>query len=336
MTALTELLSQRPKQVTYAARILWPVLCLWAIPLIGYSIFSLCLPLFLSLEELASYTGNVPGYTATQLLLFSGIVSLVFSSLFVYLNFWLINKMKAGSSGSRYGLILFLIPKIALSLAFIYYYFSHGGLLSLIIPFFTLLEMIALALLYINSAAAWFKRMRAYNKEIMHLINIQMPPQPKQIRVSIWVFTAALLLSFVYYMYTRHEVMETVLQQYESTNLPSIFPELMTTLAVLSYLLMAWLIYKVANGRNWARMITLTLICVGLLAIIPQLVFSQGNTTTSLIVNKYYNPYTLKGMAVYLLHIINIVAVCLLFLKPSNTWYRKRKELENQLSSSDI
>jgi hypothetical protein len=327
MTPQHQILAQRPKQILYATRILWSVLCGWALKSIGLTISVLCMPFLMSKEELASYSNTLPSHA-------DSILTLILLLLMVFLNAYFIQKMKSGSNGARWVLFSILIVKIYMSVFFLIDYSTDGRLLSLVLPILTLVEMVALYILYTNPAAAWFKRIKEHKKEKMHLISIQMPPQPSQLRIAIRLFWACLLFSFLYSIALRKELMDTTLQSYEGVNLPSNIEGMIYTITLFSYLFIAWLVYKIAVGRNWARMTVLTFTIIGLLMIAAQFGLMPKSTITNEVTSIYSNPLSFKGMASYLLQIINFTAVCLLFSKSSNSWYRKQKELEKQLNSS--
>lgn len=318
-------LSQRPKQIIYATRILWFVLCGWALKSIGLTASVLCLPFLMSKEELALHANTLPTYAAS-------IFTLIVLSLMVFLNAYFIQKMKSGSNSARWVLLSLLIVKIYMSFFHLIAYATDGRLLSLVLPILTIIELVALFILYTNPTAAWFKGIKEHKKQAMELISLQLPPKPKQHQVAVCLLSISILISIVYSICIRKELMNTLKQSYEGLNLPSNIEGMTYTISLFGYLLMAWFVYKVAVGRNWARMTILIFTIVGWLMMAVQFGFMPESAMTNEVTNIYSNPLTFKGMASYLLQIANFTAICLLFSKASNAWYRKQKELAVQVS----
>jgi len=71
-------------------------------------------------------------------------------------------------------------------------------------------------------------------------------------------------------------------------------------------------ISRVAAGRNWARILLLILLLIGLPFAIPGYVFELRVSL-------------LRGSLSVLVAILQIVGMCLLFTKDSNGWFRGRK-----------
>lgn len=69
---------------------------------------------------------------------------------------------------------------------------------------------------------------------------------------------------------------------------------------------------RVAAGRNWARILLLVLLLIGLPFAIPGYVFELKASL-------------LRGSLSVLVGILQIVGMCLLFTKDSNGWFRRRK-----------
>jgi 4-amino-4-deoxy-L-arabinose transferase-like glycosyltransferase len=71
-------------------------------------------------------------------------------------------------------------------------------------------------------------------------------------------------------------------------------------------------ISRVAAGRNWARILLLILLLIGLPFAMPGYVFELKASL-------------LRGSLSVLVAILQIVGMCLLFTKDSNGWFRRRK-----------
>jgi hypothetical protein len=69
---------------------------------------------------------------------------------------------------------------------------------------------------------------------------------------------------------------------------------------------------KVAAGKNWARILLLILLVIGLPFAIPGYVFELKTSLP-------------RGSLSVLVAILQIVGMCLLFTKNSNGWFRRRK-----------
>jgi hypothetical protein len=84
-----------------------------------------------------------------------------------------------------------------------------------------------------------------------------------------------------------------------------------------------WLIvYKIAKGRNWARITFLILFVLGIpLSVVPLL--------QSLAVNLF------SGLLGICQVIIQVISLVLLFLKPSSEWFKRMKENAGPIVKSD-
>ncbi len=78
-----------------------------------------------------------------------------------------------------------------------------------------------------------------------------------------------------------------------------------------TYLLLAFLIWKIGQGRNWARITYLILFVIG----VPFTLYNYLTSEVSLFL-------IISGLAGI---IVQIVVLTLLFQKPSSEWFKKNK-----------
>ena len=108
---------------------------------------------------------------------------------------------------------------------------------------------------------------------------------------------------------------------FSQTQMPPDFPmdkNLFFLLIILfTYAIMSWVVLKISSGRNWARILWLIVFIIGIPISIP-------NLTT------VYN----QSKVIFLISIINsglqLIAVCFLFSKAGNVWFKAQKELKKK------
>ncbi|HEV7681257.1 MAG TPA: hypothetical protein VGO68_03980 [Pyrinomonadaceae bacterium] len=81
---------------------------------------------------------------------------------------------------------------------------------------------------------------------------------------------------------------------------------------VVFFSVLFFFVNRVAAGRNWARILLLILLVIGLPLAIPNYVIELKASL-------------LRGSLSVLVGILQTVGMCLLFTKDSNSWFRKRK-----------
>jgi hypothetical protein len=105
------------------------------------------------------------------------------------------------------------------------------------------------------------------------------------------------------------------------SQMPPDFPmnkDLFGFLVILfTFTIMAWMVFKISSGRNWARILFLVMFMIGVPLSIPSLTISY-----------HYSK------AVFLITIINsglqLMVVYFLFSKAGNAWFKAQKELKKK------
>lgn len=88
---------------------------------------------------------------------------------------------------------------------------------------------------------------------------------------------------------------------------------LVLVISAITFGLLLFLIYKIAAGRNWARIVFLVLFVVGVpMSVIP-LVHSLAQTPVS-------------GLIGLVQLVVQVIALVMLFQSPSNAWFRSVKQ----------
>lgn len=122
--------------------------------------------------------------------------------------------------------------------------------------------------------------------------------RPSQVTRAVQLLTSGFVIGFI----------AATIRLWGHVPMLSLVLGLLLLLAFLS--LCFWLIRKIAAGRNWARIVLLVLMILGTPFAIPAYIAEAR-------VN------VVPGVLSVIIVVLQVIATVLLFLKPSNRWFRK-------------
>jgi len=129
--------------------------------------------------------------------------------------------------------------------------------------------------------------------------------RPASVTKGITLLYTAIVLAFLTVL---------ALTLYASTHQTMQFPlPRAITVEVIIILLFLFLTYRVGKGANWARITMLVLIILGVIIKIAYIPLVFG---TSFMV----------GVSLIVVMILQILALCFLYSKSSNSWFKRQKE----------
>jgi len=131
--------------------------------------------------------------------------------------------------------------------------------------------------------------------------------RPRNVKLGCWILWAELVIGlpgFFYQMFTPPPGVEA--------GIPHVIYIVVMIITLGIFLLFAWFTYMAWDGRNWARILYLVLISLGLL-------FSFWALP------KAFEKSTYDGVIYIVQTVMSIVGVVLLFSPPANAWYRAMK-----------
>jgi hypothetical protein len=88
---------------------------------------------------------------------------------------------------------------------------------------------------------------------------------------------------------------------------------LLYSILAIAFAVMAFFVYKISQGRNWARITYLVLMLLGMFRTVPSLVSA---------IDRAPGAGALSAIVV----VAQLVAIALLFTGSSNAWFRRRRE----------
>jgi hypothetical protein len=121
--------------------------------------------------------------------------------------------------------------------------------------------------------------------------------KPQSVATAINLLWASLVVGLV-----------NVLMDFSS--LSAAAPAAFTSFICFTFALIAFLIFKISSGRNWARITFLVMFIIGVLPTVP------------IVLGEFSRSAVLGALSVA--HIgLQVYALFLLFTRPSSTWFRK-------------
>lgn len=151
--------------------------------------------------------------------------------------------------------------------------------------------------------------------------------KPQAVKKAIQALCVALVLIAVGHIYSYVITPEIVkgMKLPEGVTLAQAIESIRQSLAiggVLAILIIGFLIYHTAQGRNWARIIYLIFFLLGLMAFLADVQFAQTEGIIYLVVAA-------------LVYVLELFAMILLFSRSGNQWFKEMKNLKSQEKTKD-
>jgi hypothetical protein len=217
-----------------------------------------------------------------------------------------ITKISAGKNWARISFLIVVLIGITFYTPFIFQLFTTNVITAILTTVQNLMQLIAMIFLYQKPSNTWYvprKTKRQRKKRIVETTSVEnnSPTKPTQVKIAINLLYASLVVGVV-----------IAVLGFTNLELGLIFIQLFTLGIVFGALI--FFIIMISAGKNWARILFLIMLLLGILPFIF-VVINDLETTTSVFVPILRIVQTM----------MQVGAMVFLFQEPSNAWYKSQR-----------